>query len=75
MRFITDVALPGIMLSILIILLAILLVAAVNRTVLSQEITKSEWVEIAPPPGEDGPCYAFFYNNKLSKVYKGVWCK
>ena len=80
MKFIRDIATPGII--IVMIILGIILLMSVGYRIAvkncipsNQEIIKSEWVKIAPPPGEDGPCYAFFYNNKLSRVYKGVWCK
>lgn len=35
-----------------------------------------EWVEINPPPGEPGPCYAFFYTNASGYgfTYSGVHC-
>lgn len=38
------------------------------------------WVQVKPPPGVAGPCYAYFISdhsadNRRGYAYSGVWCK
>jgi hypothetical protein len=42
------------------------------------EIGQVDWQEINPPPGENGPCYAFFisrFSGYIGYGHAGVWCK
>lgn len=37
-----------------------------------------DWVEVNPPPGADGRCWAYFSRRRVGDVgygYSGVWCR
>lgn len=43
-----------------------------------QPIVQVDWVQINPPPGVEGPCYAYFIDTEeghWAVGYSGVWCK
>ena len=50
-----------------------------NTEISNSELENIKWVEIESPPGEDGPCYAFFlssgYQGYRGYGYAGVWCR
>lgn len=51
---------------------------SVNLPKNSAGVTQVEWIQINPPPGVNGPCYAFFHSEGFGNFqwsYAGVYCK